>query len=167
MKQQVSLRVNGESYELFLEPDRTLLDVLRNDLGLTGTKEGCGEEHAAAGTVLLKYRGRQRLFDSRRRGKREGRSLTIEGLADAGQLHPLQRSFVDQRAIQCGFCTPGMILSAKALLDKDPNPGEEEIRRALAGNLCRCTGYAKIVKAVMECREPASPNRRLVFLARP
>ena len=152
MKQPVTLKINDEPYELTLDPRRTLLDVLRNDLGLTGTKEGCGEGVCGACTVLLEGKAVNAcLILAVEVNGRE--ILTIEGLAKGGVLHPLQQSFIDHWAIQCGFCTPGMILSAKALLDKNPHPGEDEIRRALAGNLCRCTGYAKIVKAVSKCSQ--------------
>jgi len=152
VKQPVTLKINDEPYELTLDPRRTLLDVLRNDLGLTGTKEGCGEGVCGACTVLLEGKAVNAcLILAVEVNGRE--ILTIEGLAKGGVLHPLQQSFIDHWAIQCGFCTPGMILSAKALLDKNPHPGEDEIRRALAGNLCRCTGYAKIVKAVSKCSQ--------------
>jgi len=150
MKQPVMLKINEENYELILDPRRTLLEVLRNDLGLTGTKEGCGEGVCGACTVLLDGKAvNSCLIMAVEVNGRE--ILTIEGLAKGGDLHPLQQSFIDHWAIQCGFCTPGMILSAKALLDKNPHPNEDEIRRALAGNLCRCTGYAKIVKAISKC----------------
>lgn len=147
MKCPVLLNVNGELYELMLDSKRTLLEVLRNDLGLTGTKEGCGEGVCGACTILLEGEAVNSclILAVEVSGKE---ILTIEGLAKGGELHPLQRSFIDQWAIQCGFCTPGMILSAKALLDKNPHPNEDEIKRALAGNLCRCTGYVKIVKAI-------------------
>lgn len=150
MKQPVMLKINEENYELTLDPRRTLLEVLRNDLGLTGTKEGCGEGVCGACTVLLDGKAvNSCLIMAVEINGRE--ILTIEGLVKGGDLHPLQQSFIDHWAIQCGFCTPGMILSAKALLDKNPHPDEEEIRRALAGNLCRCTGYAKIVRAISKC----------------
>lgn len=150
MKQPVMLKINEENYELILDPRRTLLEVLRNDLGLTGTKEGCGEGVCGACTVLLDGKAvNSCLIMAVEVNRRE--ILTIEGLAKGGDLHPLQQSFIDHWAIQCGFCTPGMILSAKALLDKNPHPNEDEIRRTLAGNLCRCTGYAKIVKAISKC----------------
>ena len=152
MKQPVMLTINEENYELFLDPRRTLLEVLRNDLGLTGTKEGCGEGVCGACTVLLDGKAvHSCLIMAVEINGRE--ILTIEGLAKGGDLHPLQQSFIDHWAIQCGFCTPGMILSAKALLDKNPHANESEIRRALAGNLCRCTGYAKIVKAISKCSQ--------------
>jgi carbon-monoxide dehydrogenase small subunit len=147
MKLIVSLKVNGEEHELFLDPKKTLLEILRNDLGLTGTKEGCGEGACGACTVLVDGMAVNSclVLAVEVRGKE---ILTIEGLAKGNALHPLQQSFVDNGAIQCGFCTPGMILSAKALLDRNPHPKEDEIRQALSGNLCRCTGYSKIIKAI-------------------
>jgi carbon-monoxide dehydrogenase small subunit len=147
MKRSVLLKVNAEEYELFLDPRRTLLEVLRNDLGFTGTKEGCGEGACGACTVLLDGKAVNAcLILAVEVSSRE--ILTIEGLAKVDALHPLQQSFIDHWAIQCGFCTPGMVLSAKALLDRNPHPSENEIRRALAGNFCRCSGYSKIVKAI-------------------
>ena len=146
-KNKVTLRVNGEVYDLLTYPHRTLLEVLREDLHLTGAKESCGEGACGTCTVLLDgFPVRSCLFLA---VEAEGREITtIEGLAAGGKLHPLQEAFVEHHAIQCGFCTPGMILTAKALLDAVPEPTEEEIRRALSGNICRCTGYAKIVDAV-------------------
>ena len=146
-KNRVTLRVNGEAYDLLTYPHRTLLEVLREDLCLTGAKESCGEGACGTCTVLLDGAPvRSCLLLAI---EAEGREITtIEGLAAGGKLHPLQEAFVEHHAIQCGFCTPGMILTAKALLDAVPEPTEEEIRRALSGNICRCTGYAKIVDAV-------------------
>ena len=146
-KNRVTLRVNGEAYDLLTYPHRTLLEVLREDLHLTGAKESCGEGACGTCTVLLDGAPvRSCLLLAI---EAEGREVTtIEGLAAGGKLHPLQEAFVEHHAIQCGFCTPGMILTAKALLDAVPEPTEEEIRRALSGNICRCTGYAKIVEAV-------------------
>jgi carbon-monoxide dehydrogenase small subunit len=146
-KNKVTLRVNGEAYDLLTYPHRTLLEVLREDLHLTGAKESCGEGACGSCTVLLDgLPVRSCLLLAL---EAEGRDIiTIEGLAAGGKLHPLQEAFVEHHAIQCGFCTPGMILTAKALLDATPHPTEEEIRRALSGNICRCTGYAKIVEAV-------------------
>jgi carbon-monoxide dehydrogenase small subunit len=146
-KNRVTLRINGEAYDLLTYPHRTLLEVLREDLNLTGAKESCGEGACGACTVLLDGAPvRSCLLLAI---EAEGREITtIEGLAAGGKLHPLQEAFVEYHAIQCGFCAPGMILTAKALLDAVPEPTEEEIRRALSGNICRCTGYAKIVEAV-------------------
>jgi carbon-monoxide dehydrogenase small subunit len=146
-KQGLTLLVNGEVHEIYAYPNMTLLEVLREELHLTGAKESCGQGACGACTVLLDGLAvRSCLLLA---CEAEGRQiLTIEGLASGGKLHPIQEAFVEHHAIQCGFCTPGMVLTAKALLDETPNPTEEEIRSALAGNICRCTGYAKIVEAV-------------------
>ena len=143
----ISLTVNQREYKVEIEPLATLLEVLRNDLRLTGTKEGCGEGDCGACTVLLDGKAVNAclLLAMEARGKK---ITTIEGLAQDGRLQPLQKAFVEKGAVQCGFCTPGMILSAKALLDANPHPSEEEIKMAIAGNLCRCTGYIKIVEAI-------------------
>jgi len=148
LKVLVELNVNGEVYQVLIEPWRTLLEVLRETLTLTGTKEGCGRGDCGACTVLLdgKVVNSCLLLAIDAQGKN---ILTIEGLAQDGQLHPLQEAFIEHGAIQCGFCTPGMILSAKALLDKNPQPSVEEVRQAISGNLCRCTGYTKIIKAIL------------------
>ncbi len=152
MKQLIELRVNGEIYEIAVQPWRTLLEVLREDIGLTGAKRGCDEGDCGACTVILdgKPVASCLVLAIEAQGKD---ILTIEGLAENGQLHPLQSVFVEHGAIQCGFCSPGMILSAKALLDKNPKPTEEEVRRGISGNLCRCTGYAKIVEAILAASE--------------
>lgn len=147
MKSTIRFVLNGERIEIETDPSRTLLDVLRNDFGLTGTKSGCGEGDCGVCTVLLDGKAVNSCLTLI--GKVEGREVTtIEGLAKNGKLHPLQEAFVEYGAIQCGFCSPGMILSAKALLDENPSPSEDEIREAIAGNLCRCTGYTKIVEAI-------------------
>ncbi len=149
MKTIIQLTVNGESVEAAVEPNRTLVQVLREDLGLTGTKHGCGLGDCGACTVILNGKPvNSCLVLAVQAAGCE--VLTIEGLADNGELHPIQQAFVDNGAIQCGFCTPGMILSAKALLDANPRPTEPEIRTAISGNLCRCTGYQKIVLAIQE-----------------
>lgn len=148
MKQQVWLKVNGADYEVFIEPSRLLSEVLREDLGFTGSKVGCEEGECGACTVLLDGAPVRSCLILAVQAK--GKAITtIEGLASEEALHPLQQAFIDHFAVQCGFCTPGMILTAKALLDVNPNPTEEEIRQALAGNLCRCTGYIKIIEAVL------------------
>lgn len=150
MKQSIQFTLNGESIQMEVEPNLTLLQVLRHQLELTGTKEGCGMGECGACTVLINGKTvNSCLFPIM---EAEGKSIiTIEGLVDAeGNLHPLQRSFVENGAVQCGFCTPGMVLSAKALLDENPNPTEEEIRKAISGNLCRCTGYLQIIRAIKE-----------------
>lgn len=147
MKRELELRVNGEDYTLEVEPHRTLLEVIRNDLGLTGTKLGCGGGECGACTVILDGKAVKSCLMLALDAK--GKELwTIEGLAKGGELHPLQRAFVERGAIQCGFCTPGMIMASKALLDENPRPTERDIKDALAGNLCRCTGYVKILDAV-------------------
>ncbi|OIQ60893.1 nicotinate dehydrogenase small FeS subunit [Moorella thermoacetica] len=142
------LKVNGREYRVEAPADITLLDLLREYLGLTGTKEGCGKGECGACTVLLDGQAVNSCLIPA--AKAEGAEvLTIEGLAAPdGKLHPLQEAFITGGAVQCGFCTPGMILSAKALLDSNPRPCREEIKVALSGNLCRCTGYAKIIAAV-------------------
>ncbi|MEJ5197584.1 MAG: (2Fe-2S)-binding protein [Anaerolineae bacterium] len=148
MKHQITLVVNGETQELAVEPWWTLLDVLRDELGLTGAKKGCDRGDCGACTVLLD--GKPVTSCMMLAVQANGHDiLTIEGLSRPGRLHPVQQAFIDHGAIQCGFCSPGMILAAVALLNENPHPTEEEVRSALAGNLCRCTGYAKIVEAVM------------------
>lgn len=147
MKRHITLVVNGETRELLVEPRRTLLDALRYDLGLTGTKEGCGDGNCGTCTVILEHKPVNSCLVLA--VEADGLEvLTIEGLAQGNQLHLLQQTFIDEGAVQCGFCTSGVILSAKALLDANPRPQEEEIRWAIAGNLCRCTGYDKIIRAI-------------------
>lgn len=148
MKQVIELKVNGEFYEVAVEAHRTLLEVLREDLGLTGAKEGCDVGDCGSCTVLINGRAMFSclILAVDAKGKE---ILTIEGLAREGELHPLQKSFVEEGAIQCGYCTPGMILVAKSLLDRNPKPTEQEVKKAISGNLCRCTGYTKIVKAIL------------------
>jgi len=141
------LLVNGEEFDLDTAPHRTLLEVLRDELGLTGTKEGCGTGDCGACTVLMDGRAVNSCLVLA--PEATGREIsTIEGLATNGRLHPIQQAFVDLAAAQCGYCTPGMILSIKALLDRNPSPTLDEVRLGIAGNLCRCTGYAKIYEAV-------------------
>jgi len=143
----LTLTVNNETHAVMAPPNRTLLEVLRDDLHLRGTKEGCGEGACGSCTVLVDGQPVRSCLTLA--VAIEGRKITtIEGLAQGGRLHPIQAAFVEHHAIQCGFCSPGMILAAYALLNENPNPGESEIRRAISGNVCRCTGYAKIVKAV-------------------
>lgn len=143
------LIVNGEDHHLLIKPNRILLDVLREDLELTGTKEGCGLGKCGACTVLLDSRPVHACLTLAMQAN-ECEITTIEGIGDQ-QMHPLQEAFVEKGAIQCGFCTPGMINTAKALLDENANPSEDDIKHAIAGNLCRCTGYDKIVEAVQTC----------------
>jgi carbon-monoxide dehydrogenase small subunit len=151
MKKLLMLRVNGENYEVFTESWKTLERVLRDDLGLTGVKEGCNTGNCGVCTVLIDGKAVKSclVLAFQAQGKD---ILTIEGLSKNG-LHLLQQAFIDHFAIQCGFCTPGMVLAAKALLDENPNPTEEEVKLGLSGNLCRCTGYVKIVEAVLAAAE--------------
>jgi carbon-monoxide dehydrogenase small subunit len=146
-KCHITFQLNGVLTEVLVAPNRTLVRMLREDLGLTGTKYGCGEGDCGACTVLLDDLPVNSCLVLA--AQVDGRRVTtIEGLADGDRLHPLQEAFIEKGAIQCGFCTPGMILSAKALLDEQPDPAELDIRTAISGNLCRCTGYQKIVEAI-------------------
>lgn len=145
----VSTTVNGDPQEFLCDPGTTLLDALREELMLTGSKEGCGSGDCGACTVTLD--GKMVCSCLVLASEAEGRKIgTIEGVAEGSVLHPIQRKFLEHAALQCGFCTPGFIVAAKALLDKVPDPSETEVRYWLAGNLCRCTGYDKIVRAVMD-----------------
>jgi carbon-monoxide dehydrogenase small subunit len=145
----VTAKVNGDAVDFVCEADETLLDVLRNRLGLTGAKEGCGTGDCGACSVTVD--GRLTCSCLVLGAEAEGREIgTIEGMTKGDKLHPLQRKFVEHAALQCGICTPGFLVAAKALLDHNPKPTETEVRFALAGNLCRCTGYDKIVRAVMD-----------------
>ena len=147
MKRKLELMVNNELWEIEVEPHRTLLEVLREDLGLTGAKEGCGLGSCGACTVLVD--GSPVLSCLTLAVEVQNKSIiTIEGLIKDGEPDPIQVAFIDHFAMQCGFCTSGAIMSSKALLDKNPNPSREEIKEALSGNLCRCTGYKKIIEAV-------------------
>lgn len=146
-KIHVTTRINGSEVEFLARPEQTLLSALRDELHLTGTKEGCGSGDCGACSVEVD--GRVTCSCLMLAAEAEGREIvTIEGIARNGTLHPLQKHFLAEAALQCGFCTPGVIVAAKALLDRDPDPSETEIRYWLAGNLCRCTGYDKIVRAV-------------------
>jgi len=149
---RLSFFVNDEPVELETRPDRRLLDLLREDLGLTGTKEGCGEGECGACTVLVNDEAVHACLTVAAQ-LQDCRVVTIEGLAKRGELDTLQTAFVEEIAVQCGFCTTGMIMSAKALLMKHPHPTEDEIRLALSGNICRCSGYGQIVKAVQRAAE--------------
>ena len=145
----IKLNVNGADHEVDVKPHWTLLFVIREKLKLKGAKNGCGEGECGACTVIMDEKAVHSclILASQAEGKK---IMTIEGLAPGGKVHPLQEAFVEYGAIQCGFCTPGMIMAAKALLDENPNPNEDEIREAISGNICRCTGYVKIVKAIQE-----------------
>ena len=145
----VTTRINGDATEFLCEAEETLLDVLRDRLGLTGTKEGCGTGDCGACSVTVD--GRLVCSCLMLGAEAEGREITtIEGMATGDQLHPLQKKFIEMAALQCGICTPGILVAAKSLLEQNPDPSEEEVRYWLAGNLCRCTGYDKIIRAVME-----------------
>lgn len=151
MKQIVTVTVNGERRQALAEPRHTLLELLRDTLGLTGAKEGCGDGNCGACTVLLDGRPVNSCLVLA--VEAQGREVvTVEGLAQDGSLHPIQRAFVESGAIQCGFCTPGLVMAAYVLLRDNPRPTEHQVRAAIAGNLCRCTGYDKIVRAIMAVR---------------
>ncbi len=154
MKRALELKINGDTHDVLVSPNNTLLEVLRDKLGLTGTKRGCDLGSCGACTVLID--GEACLSCLILAVDAAGRKiLTIEGLAAGGDLHPLQRAFVEKGAVQCGFCTPGMILTAEAILGEEEYPTEDMIRKKMAGNLCRCTGYKKIVEAVISVSEEA------------
>ncbi len=144
---KIKFTVNGKKVEVDVAPMKRLLDILRDDLNLTGTKEGCGKGECGACSVIVDGEiVNSCLYPA---SQIEGKKvLTIEGVANGEKLHPIQKAFVEEGAVQCGFCTPGMVLATKALLDKNKNPSDKEIREGLSGNLCRCTGYEKIFKAV-------------------
>ena len=154
----MKIKVNGHDYEIAVKPCRTLLEVLRYELGFTGTKEGCGTGSCGSCTVLMDGKAVNAclIFIAEVEGKE---ITTIEGLSLNGKLHPLQQAFIDEGAVQCGFCTPGMILAAKAFLDSNPEPSESQIREAIAGNLCRCTGYDKIIRAIMSAAQAIEKGR--------
>lgn len=148
MKRLIQLKINGEQFELAIEPQKTLLEVLREDLGLTGTKIGCDTGECGSCTVIIE--GKTVLACMTLAVEVQNKDiLTIEGISKEGKLHPIQRSFIEHGAIQCGYCTPGMILSAKVLLDRVSKPSEAEVKKSIEGNLCRCTGYNKIIEAIM------------------
>jgi len=158
MKRMVKFQVNGEQTAIDVEPTKTLLDVLREVLFLTGTKRGCDSGECGACTVLLNGQAVHSCLILA--AELEGQDvLTIEGLSkNPKELHPLQKAFIEKGAVQCGFCTPGLMMSAKALLDRNPNPTEEEVRHSISGNLCRCTGYSKIVDAILTAGEEIRGN---------
>jgi aerobic-type carbon monoxide dehydrogenase small subunit (CoxS/CutS family) len=146
-KRVIELNVNGEIHEILVGPNRTLLEILREDLGMTGTKKGC--DQGACGTCTVLIDGKSVRSCMTLAVEAQGRKITtIEGLVEDGKITPLQEAFLSEGAVQCGFCTPGMILTAKAFLEENPAPTKEEILRAISGNLCRCTGYFKITKAI-------------------
>jgi carbon-monoxide dehydrogenase small subunit len=152
VKQAIELKVNGDTYDVLVAPNQTLLEVLREKLGLMGTKRGCDLGACGACTVLLD--GEAYLSCVMLALDAVGKEIvTIEGLSGNGDLHPLQASFVELGGLQCGFCTPGIIMTAKSVLDEDPRPTEQSLKKKMAGNLCRCTGYKKVVEAVMDAAD--------------
>lgn len=158
-KHLIKTRINGETYEVLVEARKTLLAMLRDQLLMTGTKEGCSTGDCGACTVIMD--GKTVTSCLVLAVEADGREITtIEGIAADASLHPVQRAMVDKGGIQCGFCTPGMIVSAAHLLKENPNPSEHQIRRAIAGNLCRCTGYSKIVEAVQEAAAEMRKTRK-------
>ena len=164
MKQIISLNVNDDTYQVAAYPSQTLLDVLRDDLGLTGTKRSCGTGACGMCTVIIDKKAVLACLTLA--VECEGKTIaTIEGISNPdGTLHPLQESFVENGAVQCGFCSPGIIMTAKALIDKNPNPDEEDIKEALAGTICRCTGHFKTIEAVQKAvahinREPGNDRK--------
>jgi aerobic-type carbon monoxide dehydrogenase small subunit (CoxS/CutS family) len=159
MKKMLELTVNGEHYEVLVEPKTLLVDVLRDQLGLKGAKRGCDSGSCGACTVLLNGKPVHScsILALQANG---GEILTIEGLADGPNLHPIQEAFIDHWALQCGFCTPGQIIAAKALLDENPNPTEEEVKIAMNGHICRCTGYNMITEAILDAAKRLQEARR-------
>ncbi|MCL5264243.1 MAG: (2Fe-2S)-binding protein [Chloroflexi bacterium] len=159
MKVAINLRVNGDACKVLVPPHRPLVDVLRDDVGLTGTKKGCGAGECGACTVLMDGKPVNSCLVLAVQA--DGKDIvTIEGLAQDDRLHPIQEAFVQHGAIQCGYCSPGMILIAKALLDENPRPTELEVKQAIAGNICRCTGYVKIVEAIQAASRLVANERR-------
>ena len=148
MRQEISIEFNGQKRSLEIEPNTLLLDLLRLEMGLTGTKEGCGEGVCGSCTVMVDGQLVRSCLTLAM--QLDGKSITtVEGVGNAASLHPLQRKFLELGAVQCGFCTPGLIVTAKALLTSNPNPSEAEVRDAIRGNFCRCTGYVKIIEAIL------------------
>jgi carbon-monoxide dehydrogenase small subunit len=159
-KHVVSLTINNDLYDLLIEPRKTLLAVLRDTIGLTGTKEGCSTGDCGACTVIID--GKSVTSCLMLAVSANGKAITtIEGLSSDGSLHPLQQAFMDKGGYQCGFCTPGFIMASKAFLDENPNASEAEVRHALGGNICRCTGYTKIIEAAMSAAEAMCGTREV------
>jgi carbon-monoxide dehydrogenase small subunit len=152
VKQQIELHVNGQVYEIETEPWRTLLEVLRDGLNMTGTKVSCAEGHCGACTVIIDGEAVNACLTLAMEAQ-DKEILTIEGLSEGGDLHPIQETFVTHGAVQCGFCTPGLIMASKVFLEHNPEPSDEEIKKVLAGHLCRCTGYMQIIEAVKAAAE--------------
>jgi carbon-monoxide dehydrogenase small subunit len=158
VKVTIDLKVNGQTYEVETEPWRTLAEVLRDSLNLTGTKISCAEGHCGACTVIVNGKAVNSCLMLI--GEAQGKEiLTIEGLSKPGELHPIQEAFVTHGAVQCGFCTPGLIMGTRAYLLENPDPSEEEIKKALSGHLCRCTGYVQVIEAVKAAAENMKPSR--------
>jgi carbon-monoxide dehydrogenase small subunit len=156
-KIKLSMNVNDKNVSIYVKPYARLLDVLREDLGLTGTKEGCGIGECGACTVIVDGKAVNSCMVLA--ASMEGKKITtIEGISNGDKLHPIQEAFVQHNAIQCGFCTPGMVLSTKALLDENPNPTPEEVKTGISGNLCRCTGYKQIEEAIFDAAEKINSN---------
>jgi len=152
LKKLITLTINGDQHELAVNPRHTLLDVLRDEIGLTGTKKGCGLGTCGVCTVIID--GKAILACLTLAMDCEGQDITtIEGISDNGELHPVQKAFIENGAVQCGFCTPGIVMTAKALLDEIPSPADEEIKDAMSGTFCRCTGHLKIMEAVKKASE--------------
>ncbi len=160
MEKIIELSVNGERLRVIAQAKESLLDVLRNKLGLTGTKECCNEGDCGACTVIMGGRAVNACLVLAVEAEGE-EILTVEGLAEGARLHPLQEAFMKYGGFQCGFCTPGMLMSAKALLDENPDPTEEEIRNGISGNLCRCTGYVKIIQSIKEAAKSMKGGREM------
>jgi len=159
MKQEIILKVNGVNYKVDIEPQRTLVEVLRETLGLTGTKKSCNEGECGACTVLMD--GKPATSCLVLSLDAQGKEITtIEGLSQGEKLHPIQEAFLKHGAIQCGFCTPGMVMSAKAFLDENPEPTAAEVRKGISGNLCRCTGYQQIVDAIVAASKAVAKGNR-------
>lgn len=155
---RISFNLNGSDVSVLADPNKRLVDFLREDMGMTSVKEGCGEGECGACTVI--YNGKAVTSCLMLAGQVDGGAvITLEGVSKDGQLDVIQQAFVDAGAVQCGYCTPGMVLSAKALLDQNPNATKAEIQRAMSGNLCRCTGYTKIIKAVEMARDAKGGNK--------
>ena len=152
MLKELKLTINGEAYELAVKPNTLLLDLLTGELGLTGAIRGCDSGSCGACTVILDGKAVKSCSILALQADDKG-ITTIEGMADGDKLHPIQQAFIDHGAVQCGYCTPGMIMSARALLDENPNPTEDAVRQALRGNLCRCTGYVKIIDAILAAKD--------------
>lgn len=159
MKKSITVKVNGRDYQRDVEPRMLLVDFIRDELGLTGTHIGCDTGHCGACTLMLNAATIKSCMCLAVQADR-GEVLTVEGLSDGGALHPIQEAFSENQALQCGYCTPGMLLSGLYLIQRNPNPTEDQIRRAIEGNLCRCTGYASIVKAIKSAAQKLNKSTK-------